>query len=245
MSQVTRIQESVHPYQVDPHRKLTIPALIDIMHIAAWKSAEDLGASVYDLHKDGITWAMVKYRLEVFRYLDHHETFHIESYPSGHEKSFVYRDYHAFDAVGNQVARASSTWLVFDLETRRMSTLRDYMVPILHCPEEREPLERPSQRLGRLKVETSSLTFPVRWHELDPNNHVTNTMYFLWALEAMGKDWLNTHQLKEIEVHFKAETTAGDQVVSAYHQVDDHTFLHEIKRASDGKTSALARTVWN
>ena len=52
MAQVTRQTHRIYPHQVGPNRLITVPSLIDMMHIVAWDSAEELGASVYDLHKD-------------------------------------------------------------------------------------------------------------------------------------------------------------------------------------------------
>ncbi|MCI4667289.1 MAG: thioesterase [Bacteroidia bacterium] len=244
MAQVTQQTHRIRPHHVGPNRKITVPSLIDMMHIVAWDNAELLGASVYDLHNEGITWAMIKYRLEVHQYPDHNEDLTIESYPSGNDRTFVYRDYRAFNQKNELVAEAASTWLVMDLTSRKMTTLRDYMEPLVQVPPGREPLPRANQRLRPLKEIGASAEFPVSWHELDPNHHVSNTHYFRWALEAFGEKWLDSRQLQSIEVHFKAETHAGDRVKSSYHQKGKSEFLHEIQRLSDGKPSALAISIW-
>lgn len=244
MAQISRQTHRIRAHHVGPDRRIDIPSLLDMMHIVAWDNAEMLGASVYDLQNEGITWAMIKYRLEVFQLPLHNEHLTIESHPSGNDRGFVYRDYRAFDKDDKLVAQASSTWLVMDLKTRKMTSLRPYMKPLVQVPEASRPLDRANHRLRPLKEATDSKDFPVRWHDLDPNQHVSNTTYFVWALEALGATALNNRRLKEIEVHFKAETHAGDQIASAWQQANDSIYLHEIKRLSDGKTVALGRSVW-
>ncbi len=244
MAVVTRQIHQIFPFQVDPLRRLTIPSLIDLMHIAAWENSAVLGASVYDLHKQGITWAMIKYRLEVFRYPGHDEKLSVESWPSGFERSFVYRDYRAYDPAGQLVAQASSTWLVMDLHTRKMTQIRDFIIPLLQVPEGCHPLPRASEKLRPLAGTNPSQAFPVRWHELDANGHVANTMYFLWALEALGADWLNAHELTNIEVQFRSELRSGQEVLSTYQQEEEGVISHDLRRKSDDKVVALARSQW-
>ena len=39
-------------------------------------------------------------------------------------------------------------------------------------------------------------TFHVRYDDLDINNHVNNTVYITWALEALDCDFRKSHNIK-------------------------------------------------
>ncbi len=214
------------------------------MHESAWYNAKVLGASVYDLHQQGITWAMISYQLEVHHLPLHEEVIEVSTYPAGHARSFVYRDYHAHTPDGQRIASASSTWLVLDLKTRHMTKLRDFMFPLIHVPEGREPLARAARKLPALTEATGMTQFRVRWHELDPNGHATNVCYLIWSLESLPLEFLAQHQLVRFAFSIQAETQAGEYITASWQVLPDGERRHLLTRSSDGKTVAQAVSHW-
>lgn len=244
MSQVSTRTFLIRAHEVGQDRVMTIPDLIKVMHEVAWFNAKELGASVYDLHEQGITWALTRFQLQVHQLPLHESEINVSSYPAGNARAFVYRDYHAETLTGQPVATASSTWLVLDLKTRQMSHVRDYMHAITQIPTGRTPVERIRQPLRPVAEPTGSRDFEVRWHELDPNGHVTNITYCTWVLESLPYEHLDQFKLTHIDLQFKAETKLEDQVRASWTFLGPLQIAHQISRLSDGKVLALAKSTW-
>ena len=72
----------VRAYEIDVHRRATLPTLINYMQEAAWHNATARGGSVYLLHEHGVSWVLHRLRLEMFRYPMHLEQITVETWPS-------------------------------------------------------------------------------------------------------------------------------------------------------------------
>ena len=244
MAQVHTESFQIRANEVDTAWKLRIPSLIHIMQEAAWNNSEALGASVKDLQKKGISWVMTHMALEINHLPRHRDIVFVETWPSGSRRSFVYRDYRIYNQHKELIGQASSSWLVLDLKSRRMSRVPLDMESIIQVPEGCTPLPRVEGKLPDAQAETSKKQFPVRWHDLDPNNHVSNSYYFQWAIESLPDDFIQQNHIKAIKLLIRAESALGDEISLTYGSVNSASFVHEIRRVQDGKLLAQAQTWW-
>ncbi|MEM6346754.1 MAG: acyl-ACP thioesterase domain-containing protein, partial [Bacteroidota bacterium] len=222
----------------------SLSAMVSQMQEVAWLSAEELDAGVKRLQSMGISWVLIRFKLEVYRAPKLSEEIRVQSWPSGNEKSFVYRDYRVYDRSGKLIAAATSTWLVLDLNTRKMIAVPKDFDAIVQVPTEVTALPRARERFRRPEGEGQSVEFPVRWHDLDANDHVSNFLFFQWPLEALSLDWLAARELISIDLMIRAEGVYGDTIISeAVPQAED-TYYHQIKRKSDGRELARALSRW-
>lgn len=234
----------IRAQDIDRYSRAKVSALIAYMQEVAWENAASLGASVTELQKQGISWVMTRIKLEIFRYPVHQETITVRSWPSGHERTFVYRDYFIYDETDALIAQASSTWLVFDMKTRRMIRVPEQFHGIIHPHPTVPPLPRAKDRLRITEEMEPGRQLNVRWHDLDSNDHVSNFLFFQWPLEALSPDWLASRQLQSIDLIIKAEVTWGDRILTAALPVAANEYLHQITRQADGKEVARALTKW-
>ena len=244
MAQVTTESFQIRANEVDTRWKLRIPSLIHIMQEAAWNNAEMLGASVKDLQDQGISWVMTHMLLQINHLPRHRDRIFIETWPSGGRRSFVYRDYRIYDHSRKLIGQATSSWLVLDLKSRRMSRVTDWMQPIIRIPDKCTPLPRVEGKIPDINTIIGKKQFPVRWHDLDPNHHVSNSLYFQWAIESLPLELINRHELKAIKIIIRAESTLGDEIETCYDEIESNCFVHEIRSALDGKLLAQAQTWW-
>lgn len=234
----------VRAYEINARKEATLPSIINYMQEAAWHNAAQRGASVYLLHEHGVSWVLNRLKLEMFRYPSHLDTITVETWPSGQERFFVYRDYRIFDAKGELLGQATSTWIVFDLETRKLTLVPDFLKDLvgLSTPENQKPLPRASGKIRPPKEFEHSCNAYVRFHDLDINEHVNQTFYCQWAIEALPESFLRNHRLKTIELAFKAECGMGELIHSQAKQVEEKVFLHQLTQGDTQLT--LAKTVW-
>lgn len=244
MALATTESYTVRAGEIDVNRQLTIPALISIMQNTAWNNAAQLDASVYQLQEIGITWVMNRMKLTILKLPRHEEQLFIETWPSGSHRNFIYRDYRVYDRNQMPIALATSTWLVLDIEERKMTYLPDHFMPRTLAPGGYIPLPRAG---GKLSFPESHMLgekrFAVRWHELDPNGHVASSLYFQWALETLPQEILLNGNIREIDLLFRSEAGYGDSVMSRIAQLGDRSFAHEIVNVADKRLMAQVKTV--
>ena len=172
-------------------------------------------------------------------------------------------------ATGQQLGAATSTWLAFNLETRRMArlppTLRTYFdtaspSPPRHALGEHYSPEKLAELLPDAPCYVSSKT-RVRRCDLDMNLHVNNASYLAWIMDDVPDAVFATARLTGVDIEYRAECVFGDNLESRATLVNADGscvlpgdadplggqplgFRHSLVRASDGVEILRARTSW-
>ncbi|WNJ21280.1 acyl-ACP thioesterase domain-containing protein [Pontibacter sp. G13] len=233
----------IRVHEINQRNQLSISGLLGILQDSAWGSAKSLGASVEQMHAWGIAWVLTRMKTTIHRLPELGEKVQVETWPSGTNRSFVYRDYRMWDEAGNCIVESTSTWLVLNMETRKMTSPQESLGPILQFPDDRTHLERATGRIPALSEATHSLQAEVKWLDVDVNRHTNNRSYLNWIWDSIPADWLSKHEIGEIDLIFKTESDLGDHLQILTEQESTETFLHTIKK-SDSKISIHARTYW-
>lgn len=238
----SRIEQfKIRVNEIDANRQLSIPALVSFLQEIAWNHAQDLGVSVYDLLEKNLTWVLVRMKIELDQIPYHGETLTVETWPSGLEKLFVFRDFkmHLGDT---EIGRVLSSWLVFDTKLRSWTRVPDFISRSVAGPNSGSV--RASGNIDKLSEYQFEKNFQVRLLETDVNQHSNNTAYFQWIIESLAPDYLKTHQLSCLEIIFKAESVLDDRIISRSGQSGPNQFLHQIVN-QDEVELVRAQTQWH
>jgi acyl-ACP thioesterase len=236
----------VHGYEVDAFGTLAAPALSGYLSEIAGLHAIDLGVGLESLKAKGLTWVLLRLRLENPIPVRLGETVEIETWPSGVERLVAHRDFVVRRGDGTEVARATSQWLVMDVETRKPVRPGEVLDPRLP----REPLPPAvalsKGKLPELREWEFQKRFHVRYADIDHNLHVTNTSYLAWAIEAVPRDLWQSSRLASFEVQYVAECTYGAAVLSRLGRVagEARAYAHAVVREEDEKELARLVTAW-
>jgi acyl-ACP thioesterase len=235
---------AVHTYETDAFGALSAPALSDFLIEAAGFHATSLGVGIETLMAKGLTWVLVRQRLEVFAPVRFGQTLEVETWPAGIDRLAALRDFVVRDAGGAEIARANTQWFVLDLATRK--PVRPEAVLDPRFPRDQTPpvLEPTPGKLPELREWEFQKRFHVRYADIDVNLHVNNGSYVAWALEAVPRDVWSTHRLAGMEVQFLAECHYGSAVLSRLGRTGDAAFAHSVVREEDEKELARVTTRW-
>src|SRR5512133_1850997 len=234
---------AVHTYEVDAFGALAVPALSGYLSEVAGLHAAELGVGLDALMARGLTWVLVRQRIENPVPVVLGDTIEIETWPSGIDRLAAVREF-VVRRGAEEVARATTEWLVLDLATRK--PVRPAEVLDARFPRETRAPAVPLSpgKLPDLRAWDFQKRFHVRYSDIDVNLHVTNTSYVAWATEALPRDlWLSS-RLATVEVHFIAETHHGAAILSRLAATGDGAFAHAIVREEDGKELARLVTSW-
>jgi acyl-ACP thioesterase len=237
-----RASFTVHTFQIDAFGALDVPALSGFLSEIAGRHAAELGVGMEAMFARGITWVLGRQRIEVPGEVRLGDVVDVTTWPAGIDRMVAMRDF-VVRRGEEEVARATSHWLVLDLATRKPRSPAE--VVDARLPRELVPGKvRPPGRLHALEAWDEDRRFTVRYSDIDRNLHVTNTSYLAWAIEAVPKDVWKASRLAAVDVSFLAECHHGSAIRSRCRRTGERTFAHAIVREEDGKELARLATEW-
>ena len=207
---------------------------------------QDMGArNIYgtpfgnqELNAQNLGWFLVRYRIEFDNYPKELSEMSLKTENRGTFKQTAYRTFEAYSPDGKRILRALSSWLMVDLDSKSLINIEQKFPDITKFKKRDDDLT-----LRKLKTITEwnkEKTFHVRYEDLDTNGHVNNTIYISWAMEALDFEFLNFHNIKNIDIYFKHEVRYGDDIISLAN-VQDNYSEHLIKIADSGEEVCLIR----
>jgi len=236
----------VRDYEVGADGITTAASIANYLQDAAGKHADIMEFSAQRLLDDGIAWVLTRLRIKIERYPNFHENIIIKTWPSVFTKRVASRDYCIADLDGNDIVHATSNWITFDLNERKMVELPGYVLEA-HPQNAERSLEFEARSIAKLKGDTEEKSFNVRESDIDYNNHVNNVHFIEWAVEAIPSSERNGHRLQDIDVLFRAEGKLGDTVISKCSKLDAENgkeYIHSLVRQDDNTELARIKTVW-
>jgi medium-chain acyl-[acyl-carrier-protein] hydrolase len=237
-----REEFAVHGYATDAFGTLTVPALSGFLMEAAGLHAATLGVGIDALIAKGLTWVLVRHRVEVLAPIVRGDALEVETWPAGIDRLAALRDFRVRRG-GAEVARGTTHWFVLDLATRRPvrpDAVLDPRFPRPHTP----PVVEVPPKLPALATWDFQRRFHVRYADIDLNFHVNNGSYVEWALEGIPRDVWRTSRLATLDVQFLAECGYGSAILSRLAPAGENAFAHAIVREEDEKELARVVTTW-
>ncbi|MBK5274531.1 MAG: acyl-ACP thioesterase [Desulfuromonadales bacterium] len=247
-STIFEIEFPIRYHELDRHGLVRPVTLLNCVQNAGGLHAAQLGVSVRDLRKHGLTWVLSRVHLLVERYPHGDDVIQVRTWPSTREGLFSCREFEMRDKNGDVFSRATSSWAVLNLASRRPVTLPECL-PEYPLTAQRA-VDDDFASLPNFPDppgETfSEHPFRVRRSDQDSNQHVNNTVYTDWALEAVPDDLAAGH-LQSLEVSYRAEALYGERILSrcvVTRSGNDAECIHQILNSRDKRELARLRTRW-
>lgn len=235
----------------DPDGKLSADALADMLQEAANSHAEHLGFSLQDMRKKGVTWVMLRMRIEIDVWPCIHDAVRVETWPSSLDRLYAHRDFKVFDASGREIARATTAWVLIDAVKRTPVRIAAFLSELYSglygASEAPKSMDHTHVKLAAPADESPALPVIVRKTDTDMNGHVNNAAYVALLSEALPADAAAGMSLREFSVEFKEEAFAQDRLESRGETVETAEGLSVdlgLFRTQENKPVALARMKW-
>ena len=202
--------------------------------------AEKLGYGVNNSLKTGLAWILLDWKMQIFKRPSWRDKIHVRTWPSKTELACTFRDYEIFDGEGTKLAVATSRWVLYDLNNRRIVKITpDVIERFAPCgisvfATEIEKLHEP---------EDAAITFEYRVlrRDIDSNGHVNNLNYINFAKEALPEEVYNMAQFSSIEVMYKKQCLVGSEIVGLYKEVAPGEYVVAIRSKDLKDLHAIVR----
>lgn len=195
----------------DRYRKVTLPHLMStLIEISGEQTAKVAAQNVKDL---GLSWIIIQYDIQINRMPDVYETIQVKTYAKEFNRVFSYREFEVLDMEGNLLVYVMTVFALMD-ENRKLSKIPTEVGKAYGSTESRR-IKRIPQPTTPENIEKSiRKDFSVRYFDIDTNFHANNSTYFMWMLDALGDEFLATHNPVNGNVKFEKEVHIGETVES-------------------------------
>jgi medium-chain acyl-[acyl-carrier-protein] hydrolase len=235
-------QLSIKSYHTNQYGQASISSLFNILIEAAWAHAQVMDWGYDSLKSNNLFWVLSRMYFQVEKYPAWQDQITLNTWSAGTDGMYAYREYILENEKGEVILRASSAWLILDMETRkifRLSEYRDTFPKRIDADACRAPKRiKPDVHPANLNF------FPVLFSELDINKHFNSVKYVERVLDDFGIDFLNNHEPAELEVNYLKEGQAGDSIGVTRKQLSESENLNCLVRESDGADLCVIRIVW-
>ncbi|KAK9052237.1 hypothetical protein SSX86_028865 [Deinandra increscens subsp. villosa] len=215
----------VRSYEVGTDKTATLISIMNLLQETAlnhvWMSGllgDGFGAT-RGMTRNNLIWVVTRMQVEVDQYPIWGEILEIDTWVSASGKNGMRRDWEIRSHdTGIVFARATSTWVMMNEKTRRLSKIpdevREEISPwFIHNQTIKEESPEKINKLDDNAKYINSGLQPKR-SDLDMNHHVNNVKYVGWMLEAVPDECLENYQLSNIVLEYRKECGSSDVVQS-------------------------------
>ena len=233
---------AVRTYECGPNGAATMASVCNWLQEGASLNAEALSFSKsnFDSAGENISWVLTRLKVKMSRFPKWGETVSILTFPRGGRRIVAWRDFVLSGANGEKLGRATSEWMLIDLASRKVVAIPDSVFAAANTV--REPVfgEEPFAKLrwDCREMAGDALSFRARRGDIDLNGHVNNVHYVEWLMEGRPDA---AGQCHELDIVFKSETLAGEEVRVESVETEPGSVVHRVY-APDGRDHVIART---
>jgi acyl-ACP thioesterase len=203
---------------------------------AAFEHANNLGVGYNKLQDENVFWVLSGMWLETGILPGFDASVTVKTWPRGINKLYSLRDFQLYHN-GQEVAKATSLWLMVDVKTKRIVRPERFMTNI-SFPTQRVFSDDFSS-IEQIKEKRLIEERRVRYSDLDINRHVNNIRYVEWILDAIS-DLRCEKIISTLKIQYLGEFLENEKILIYCEQTD---LINQIKieiNHEDGKTGIRA-----
>lgn len=221
------IQKHTIPcYQTDSKWRLKPASFMDLAQEAANTHAAILGFGYDDLIQSRTAWVLSRVNIHFLKSPLWRDEVTLTTWHKGLERLFFLRDFILTDKEGNECIKATTSWIVLNLDTRRLVRDPKLMDEGTICSD--NALETPAGKVQMPKDIEAEFVMDhiVSYSDVDLLGHTNNAMYMHWAMDALDYSLTSDRPVRELTINFNHETKAGEKVEVYRSEVEKEDGLH-------------------
>lgn len=236
----------IHYYEINKYQEATPVSILNYLEETAICHSEAIGFGVAKLLEMGLGWVLNRWKITMLRYPEWNEKIVVETWPSGFDRFYASREFRILDSNGLEIGKASSVWLLVNLERKRPVRITAEIFEAYGICDRKAHREFHDFK-NRVEPK-EAIDFYVRRSDIDTNNHVNNTKYLEWMLEALPDDIIKEHTLNSFEIFYKKETVYGSSIISCCStsgsENEEFSYMHCIKDKDKDVELSYGKTNW-
>lgn len=199
-------------YETDAAWRLKPCSFMNLAQEAAGRHAVHLGFGYDDLIAQNTAWILSRMHVEYLDAPRWRDEIILNTWHKGLNRLFFLRDFVLTAADGKELVKATTSWLVMNLESRRLVRDPKLLEDGTVCTD--NAVETPADKVQMPKDSVPEHVYDhvVSYSDIDTNGHANNAMYMQWAMDAVDYQVASQRPVKSFTINFNHETKAGETV---------------------------------
>ncbi|WP_419660180.1 acyl-ACP thioesterase [Desulfosarcina variabilis str. Montpellier] len=211
---------------VDTDFRMKLPVLFQRLQRAALHHSESVGLSNEKMVADGAVWILNRMLVRIQRLPVYREPLTVRTWHKGSVGFRAGRDYQLF-CNQEQVAAATSQWLFFDLNKKRITKIpKAVSAPYTAEAEEVLGAGAIDFAVDKAAPLKETMTITTRAGDLDPNGHVNNAAYLDYLDTLIKRSSMPSGMVTQVGIQYFKEIGQDVHDIQAglTHQTDTAHF---------------------
>ncbi|XP_024976339.1 palmitoyl-acyl carrier protein thioesterase, chloroplastic-like [Cynara cardunculus var. scolymus] len=266
----------IRSYEIGPDKTATMETLMNLLQETALNHVTSAGlagngfGATHEMSLRKLIWVVTRIQVQVEKYSSWGDVVEIDTWVNAAGKNGMRRDWIIRDFVSQKIiTRATSTWVIMNRETRRLSKIPDEVrneVTPFYLDRSAIATEKiDHEKIEKLTDETAARIRPglaPSWSDMDANQHVNNVKYIGWILESVPMKVLEEYNMGCITLEYRRECRQSDMLDSLTSMKTRHNksttsnaygttpttphleCTHLLRMQHDTAEIVRARTVW-
>ena len=235
-------------YDTDAAFCLKPASFMDMAQEIAYWAAQALGFGYDDLQKHRTAWVLSRMHFHYEAFPKWRDAVVLKTWHKGADGLFFLRDFHLLTPGGESLVRATSSWLVMDMETRRLVRGGDVLQLVdADTRVEEDAIAEPAPKIvipKDLPLEEKGRR-TVSYSDVDIIGHTNNARYIVWAFDCLDYDLVSGRRVRDVYINFNKETRPGETVqLMVAAAEEDGSPVRYVEGLSDGKSAFVAKIVF-
>ena len=235
-------------FDVDMSSTLKPASFLNYAQEAANIHADYIGVGFDSMQVTRKGWVLARMHVKFHRLPMWRDNINVQSWHKGANGFLFLRDFEVFDnASREKLISATTSWLVIDIDTRRLSKFPELVDSDDKCIKEDAMAEQaPKITMPKEVTPECVVVRDVAYSDLDMMGHVNNVKYTEWAMNCIELDVTNVRRLKELVINFNNEVKPGDKVelYRYMEQGEENGLVYYIEGKVNGKSSFIEKLVF-
>ena len=231
-------QRRLQAYQCDRYGNVRPLILMNELQSVADTHAEKIGVGRTFLLKNNLAWVVTHYLVDIIELPHENEELKFITWPAVADALRTVRDFEIRGADNRLMVRATSQWVLIDMERRRPVVLADKLPT--HILVDERAFDKTFEKFADFDAEKTHI-MKCRFDDIDVNQHINNAVYAVWATESVGYTYRNEHKLCRIELNYKKEINPDTPEVFVDVKIDGNTSYHKIRTADTDHAIVVCR----
>lgn len=219
-------QRRLQAYQCDRYGNVRPLILMNELQSVADTHAEKIGVGRTFLLKNNLAWVVTHYLVDIIELPHENEELKFITWPAVADMLRTVRDFEIRGADNRLMVRATSQWVLIDMERRRPVVLADKLPEHILVGE--RAFDKTFGKFADFDAEKTHI-IKCRFDDVDVNQHINNAVYAVWATESVGYAYRNNHKICGIELNYKKEINPDTPEVFVDVKIDGDTSYHKIR----------------
>jgi medium-chain acyl-[acyl-carrier-protein] hydrolase len=209
--------------EVDTDFRMKLPVLFQRLQRGALHHSESVGLGSADMMAAGGVWILNRMRVDIYRLPRYRETITLRTWHKGSVGFRAARDF--LVVCGDEtVAAATSRWLYFDLNRKRIAKI-PASVSGPYTTEAENALDAGAIEfeVDKAFVPRQTVSLTTREGDFDPNGHVNNTIYLEYLDTLVQRTGLGGGRVGQVGIQYLKEIGRDVRAIQAGVTSGDNT----------------------